>query len=571
MSKPINPDIAIPSEFAADGQKRNFTEEKIQHGFNSVAKDTLEGDCLNKFIDDTYKGLNYAMDGVDDLYDVTDTKADDSAVVHLTGNETILGAKIFSGSIATGRSNFVAISGTNIYIKNGTPAVTITALNGHLVEDGNKVIDVTDLATTYTAGIVQPDGSTINVASGVISAPLATLDFINNSKALETGTASSNATILADVVNYAHSTFDLSKFDVAGSPTITDDGIASGFSGSNGIYVPTLTPGTSSWEIGIEQEVTAEAIADSDASFVFFTDGADKGVNVQCGYTNSSYDSFTVYAKNVTGTGASLNCNSSGNGKCVVGDKQKLVLGYDAPTNIAYFKAYKNGVLYASSSVTALGILQQDATHNTIGFRRGLRGTKNKINLKTYYVKINGVLVYSGNKTGTDTYTIGGNIVTIPYTLSKTGSKIVDGAYRTGVTAIYNEQGYAPYYTLDEANGNFTLPQGEIYGMMLNQSVPHVIESYKNGSSWYRVWSDGWCEQGGGVYIAGATGGGDITLLKAYSNIDYSVMLTNSNYLVNSTPGVTPDSKTTTGFSVDYPTAEAVSDVYWETKGYINI
>ena len=135
----------------------------------------------------------------------------------------------------------------------------------------------------------------------------------------------------------------------------------------------------------------------------------------------------------------------------------------------------------------------------------------------------------------------------------------------------YNEYGYAPYYTLDEANGNFTLPQGEIYGMMLNQSVPHVVESYQNGTSWYRVWSDGWCEQGGGVYIAGATGGGDITLLKAYANIDYSIMLTNSNYMVNSTPGVTPNSKTTTGFSVDYPIAEAVSDVYWETKGYINI
>ena len=26
---------------------------------------------------------------------------------------------------------------------------------------------------------------------------------------------------------------------------------------------------------------------------------------------------------------------------------------------------------------------------------------------------------------------------------------------------------------------------------------PHIIETYQNGSSWYRVYSDGWCEQGG--------------------------------------------------------------------------
>ena len=45
---------------------------------------------------------------------------------------------------------------------------------------------------------------------------------------------------LADVKSYAHSTFDLSKFTVTGTPTITDDGIASGFSSSNYITVSTF-------------------------------------------------------------------------------------------------------------------------------------------------------------------------------------------------------------------------------------------------------------------------------------------------------------------------------------------
>ena len=54
----------------------------------------------------------------------------------------------------------------------------------------------------------------------------------------------------------------------------------------------------------------------------------------------------------------------------------------------------------------------------------------------------------------------------IPYTESKTGSKVVNAIYRDRVNDMANQFGYAPYYTLDEGNGNFTLPKGEIYGMI---------------------------------------------------------------------------------------------------------
>ena len=54
----------------------------------------------------------------------------------------------------------------------------------------------------------------------------------------------------------------------------------------------------------------------------------------------------------------------------------------------------------------------------------------------------------------------------IPYTESKTGSKIVDAVYRDRVEDVYEQYGQANYYTLDEENKNFTLPMGEIYGMI---------------------------------------------------------------------------------------------------------
>ncbi len=68
MTKPIKPDIAIPEGFAQNGQKTDFTSDKISDGFDSIDPDVLAGDNLNKFIDDTYKGLNYTIDGVKDLY-----------------------------------------------------------------------------------------------------------------------------------------------------------------------------------------------------------------------------------------------------------------------------------------------------------------------------------------------------------------------------------------------------------------------------------------------------------------------------------------------------------------------
>ena len=52
-----------------------------------------------------------------------------------------------------------------------------------------------------------------------------------------------------------------------------------------------------------------------------------------------------------------------------------------------------------------------------------------------------------------------------------------------------------------------------------------VVESYSNGTSWYRVWSDGWCEQGG-VTPTGYNGYDTITLLKPYKDTNYSVIMT---------------------------------------------
>ncbi|MBQ7450552.1 hypothetical protein IJS77_03970 [bacterium] len=63
----------------------------------------------------------------------------------------------------------------------------------------------------------------------------------------------------------------------------------------------------------------------------------------------------------------------------------------------------------------------------------------------------------------------------IPYVLSKTGSKVVYDAYRQRINNMYNEYGYAPYYTLSDSD--FTIPMGEIYGIIDKKADKSVLDS----------------------------------------------------------------------------------------------
>jgi hypothetical protein len=48
-------------------------------------------------------------------------------------------------------------------------------------------------------------------------------------------------------------------------------------------------------------------------------------------------------------------------------------------------------------------------------------------------------------------------------------------------------------------------------------STPHITETYQNGDSWYRVWSDGWCEQGGFINKDAASSYTIVTFLKPFA------------------------------------------------------
>lgn len=71
-----------------------------------------------------------------------------------------------------------------------------------------------------------------------------------------------------------------------------------------------------------------------------------------------------------------------------------------------------------------------------------------------------------------------------------------------------------------------------------NNKVAVVVENYKNGTDWYRVWSDGWIEQGGEVTITASNDYGAISFLKTFSDTNYTLVATGATSYIITTATV---------------------------------
>jgi len=66
----------------------------------------------------------------------------------------------------------------------------------------------------------------------------------------------------------------------------------------------------------------------------------------------------------------------------------------------------------------------------------------------------------------------------------------------------------------------------EINNRLINlESRKYIVETWNEGTEWYRVWSDGWIEQGGQSYNA-VDSEITIQLHKPYTNSDYFITQT---------------------------------------------
>ena len=243
---------------------------------------------------------------------------------------------------------------------------------------------------------------------------------------------------LQAVKDYAHSTFDASKFTKVGSPIITNDGIASGFSSSNYLTKAISIPISSHIEIVSKIDEITSSSAPNRALYSLVS------------------GSTTLFELRFTATGLSF-----------------MVIGADTATTRKIFANeistkkyiktdYYNGTLniYTGDTLNSLTAISQnpiigiydlaiDKVNIGVAYANTLPFTDGSIDLNAFKIYVNGDLVYQP-------------CLKIPFTKSKTGSKIVDSIYRDRVNDMAEQFGYAPYYTLSDTD--FTLPQVELYG-----------------------------------------------------------------------------------------------------------
>lgn len=102
------------------------------------------------------------------------------------------------------------------------------------------------------------------------------------------------------------------------------------------------------------------------------------------------------------------------------------------------------------------------------------------------------------------------------------------------------------------------------------EGLPHIVETYSNGTDWYRVYSDKWLEQGG------TTSRGTITFKKPFKDTNYSITVnglgissntatTNVNWTSN-TYNITSKSKGSFLFSTS--SHEIPNSCSWSAFGF---
>lgn len=237
------------------------------------------------------------------------------------------------------------------------------------------------------------------------------------------------------------------NYIVVGNPTISEDGIASGFSSNNYVRLQPLTYLTTS-TVTAKGRFTVDEVSASKAR-QFFNLGNFRGeISV-----NNEIVIFPT--KGLTGGTLLTPTNIVKSGDVVeyetTVDQQNLKITLKVRVNGGEEQVFSKGAIGTPTGLINYSGLIGGGSYPFIG---------GSIDLNSFKIYVDGNLVYQP-------------CLKIPYTQSKTGSKIVNSIYLPRVQDCYDQTGLGEYYTLDETNEKFSLPLQDIYGIMQNKVDKH--------------------------------------------------------------------------------------------------
>lgn len=253
------------------------------------------------------------------------------------------------------------------------------------------------------------------------------------------------------------------NYTVEGSPTITDDGILTNCPSQND-YLSATIPSLSQFEkVRIEFELKVKEVPSS-----------TRGIfNIPNDENPTTANSGTYAWLNSVGFNINLAYNGdSDNGTgstakypIAIGDFIK-VIAEGNKNSVGSIKVSKNNGVFNDLTLTQSNACNfQEATKLFLGITGVGRQMQSsaEFDINSFKIYGDGNLIYQP-------------CLKIPYTEAFEHSKVVGVAYRNRVQDLYEQTGEALFYTLDEQNQNFTLPMGDIYGMITeNREILDIV------------------------------------------------------------------------------------------------
>ena len=240
------------------------------------------------------------------------------------------------------------------------------------------------------------------------------------------------------VENLFHSSFDVSKFVLTGEPTISANGVASGFSTGNFPRAQVSLGAYDSWVLFTKIKTGENAsniavLAQSDAPSLQITLTNGK-FNFAASSDGATWDIAASLASSTTlepETEYFVKLEFTGNA-------YKISVSTDGDTFVECLNVSSTAKLYTSA------YLNIGTTRSANVFFNGA------FDLKYFSVYGDNALVFSGNPAGSDTV----GEVQIPYTKALSGEKIVTAAARSLISGI------SGYYSIDELSKTYSHPVG---------------------------------------------------------------------------------------------------------------
>lgn len=128
---------------------------------------------------------------------------------------------------------------------------------------------------------------------------------------------------------------------------------------------------------------------------------------------------------------------------------------------------------------------------------------------------------YLDDKISSVSQSLSTNVTTLSGSISSLSS-VVDSNKEETETA--NEELQA---SIDDVNESI-----DTINTTLNAAI-YIKETYNSGKDWYRLYTDGWCEQGGYINVGGTNASKEVTLFKELASTDACIYVTATNAYVN--------------------------------------